>query len=522
MRYKNHYIIQEKSQHSIKDKIFSLLKAPVLLPQWVVSFFLSRAMTNVILSPGYAAPQKQIHLIHLTDEPSDKGQVIINLLPKDSHKIVHDYLLKLSTVLHLSFLIPKRKQLALNNPLDKAHIDHLIAEIKALHEGSSTVKQCVGVQFNLDELHLKGSEYLDEALRTYLYQQLKTQCGWNEEQRTHSCLSFYSLETYDNAVLDSLAFSSVKEEKKPMAQRKFIINCLANGQNYINWIKDFNATSKELECTVIGFNYRGIDYSKGLIWTENNMVDDVLAQVRFLLDQGVKPEHIGLDGMCVGGAVATLAVARAQKEGIHIGLYNERSFRSIPRVLAGSVLPGVKRSLWNPLTWLQYLLGAVVYAVTTPIIWISGWHMDVAHAWNQIPAHRKNYSVVRNYVDSDPKAPAEDCIIEDSWASLASFIDEQRAVAKNKQKSGDFLNPEEMSLVNDMPEMHYFKINPAFDRKNKYPHVLARRHLIQSNAQNPINMQEHMQQSFKTIFFETKPPHVLSIPSLNQEYHYAL
>ena len=522
MRHRNSYVIQEKLSTTLGQKVLSVLKAPLLLPQWIISFLMSRVMTNLILSPNFIASQKPIHHIHFSDDPLEKGNVIINLLPKDAHKTTHDYLLKLSGIFHLSFLATKRKQLHLDNPKHKAHIDHLIKEVGLLHAGTSQVKKCVDKAFDWDEIHFKGLEYLDEPLRQYLYEQLETQHGWQDKQNSETKISFYSLETYDNAVLDSVAFSSESEEKKPMAERKFIITCLANGQNYINWMKDFNYSSKEIGCTVIGFNYRGIDYSQGLVWTENNMIDDVRAQVRLLLEQGAKPENIGLEGMCVGAAVATLAAAREHEQQIKVKLYNERSFRSIPRVLAGTFLPNTNSSLVNPLTWLRYLAAAIIFVVFTPFIWVAGWRMDVGSAWGKIPLPDKNYSIVRNPNDSDPKAPKEDGVIEDSWASLASLVDDKRDSALKKQKKGQCLTSEEEQLTTDRAETHHFKVDPFFDRKNKLPHVLARRHLVESSTDAPNHMHKHMVDSFKQQFFQPSVVNSPSVDALNQELRYVV
>lgn len=478
-------------------------------------------MTQSVLSPDVAVKQKLIHFITFSDDPEEKGNVVINLRPRDRQKSIHDYLLKLGGLLSLSFLKAKNKQLQLSSPKDKAHIDSLIKEIGLLHNGNSNVIKCKGKIFNWDEIHLKGLEFLSAELKNYLYDQLKTQFGWCVQQNNERRINFYSLQTHDNAVLDSVAFSSESEEKKPMSERKFLITCLANGQNYINWLKDFNYSAKEIGCTVIGFNYRGIDYSQGLVWTENNMIDDALAQVQLLLDQGVKAEHIGLEGMCLGAAVATLAAARAHEQQQRVKLYNERSFRSISQALAGIFFPNTNSSLWNPLSLLRYCFGGLMYVLTLPLIWLSGWQMDVASAWEKIPYVDKDYSVIRNFTDSDPNAPKEDGIIEDRWASLASLIDAQRKRALNKQQQGQYLTTDEAELVVDNPENHQFKVNPSFDRGNKVPHILARRHLIQSTNDSPIHMHQHMARGFKTKFFK---PLIVDIPQLDakQESHYVV
>lgn len=55
-----------------------------------------------------------------------------------------------------------------------------------------------------------------------------------------------------------------------------------------------------------------------------------------------------------------------------------------------------------------------------PIIWIIGWHLDAASAWNRIPQQDKIYSIARNH--KDPKRYDDDELVHDSYASIASLM----------------------------------------------------------------------------------------------------
>ncbi|KTD44759.1 alpha/beta hydrolase [Legionella oakridgensis] len=502
MKHNSNYFVLKKPPLSLWQSLLFIIKIPISLPSWIISFLLARMMANIVLSPTYAKTQKPIHLVRFSDDPTEKGTVVINLLPKDPHKTFHDYLLKFSSVFHLPFLAKlKKRQLSFKNPKDKAHIDQIITEIDLLITGQSTTDKCQHKTFKWTDIHLKGLEYLDDELRNYLFAKLRAKYGSEADTPPTTTMDFFTLETPDDAVLDSVALSAESEQDKPMAERKFVIVCLANGQSYIDWLKDFNVSAKEIGCTIIGFNYRGIDYSQGMIWTQNNMVDDTIAQVKRLLALGAKAENIGLEGMCVGGVVATIAAAKLHDEGLKVKLYNERSFRSAPHLLAGTVLPDAQSSLWSPVTLGRYLIAGLVFAIFTPIVWLAGWHLDAASAWDKIPLADKNYSVIRNPRDIDPKAPKTDGIIEDSWASMASLMDEKRAEIIEKKQRKQALTEEEEALLSDQPETHQFKVNPQFELKNKTPHVIARRHLIQTDG--PLHMHQHMIASFKSKFFRT-------------------
>ena len=267
------------------------------------------------------------------DDKTDKGAVIVNVLPQESYKTLKDYLLILnSSIVKLPFIsgILKRT-LKYDNPDDKAYVDRAIEEINLLLEGNSKSDKCDGKKFAMSDIHIKGLESLDSELYAYFHEQLYKKYGKEFVNQPRSIkLDFYTLQTHDSSVLDSVAVSIESELKKPIAEKlKFVIACMARDQNYINWIKDFNYSAQSIGCTVIGFNYRGIDYSKGVVSTQENMINDALAQAQRLLRLGAKPENIGFEGMSLGGAVATLTAARLHEGGIRVILYNERSFRSL-------------------------------------------------------------------------------------------------------------------------------------------------------------------------------------------------
>lgn len=127
MSSKPRYITLESPVTTVCEKIFFLMKAPILLPRWLISFLLARLVTNVILSPAVAKEQKELHPIYSSDDPGEQGSVIVNLLPKDPHKTFHDYWLRFSGLLGLSFLASKREPLYLKNPADKEHVDRWLS-----------------------------------------------------------------------------------------------------------------------------------------------------------------------------------------------------------------------------------------------------------------------------------------------------------------------------------------------------------------------------------------------------------
>ena len=499
---------------TLGDMALFMIKSPFLLPGWVVSFLLARNITNIALNPNEIKEQRSIHRIPSVTNHEGAQDVVVNMVPHESYKKLSDYLLKFnSAFFRLPFISnTKRKHLSYDNPSDKAHVDRMIEQIQHLIAGTSTAYKCEGTAFAWCNLHFKGLEFLDEELLSYFYKQLNSQESISQPRQTN--LNFFSLEIEGCAVLDSVEVSADDEASKPMSERKFVIACMARDQNYINAIESFHDAAKKIGCTFVGFNYRGVDYSKGMVWTEENMTNDAIVQVQRLVALGVKPENIGLEGMCLGGAVATLAAARLHEQGIKVKLYNERSFRSIPRMVTGYILPGPNSNHWNPINWLRYIAAGVAYIIVLPLIWLSGWHIDAATAWDKIPVSDKDYSVVRSMENLDTlDTPTDDGIIEDSWASMASLVDEKYAELQEKIALERTLTPDELSLRADSPKNHHFKVDP----NNKDPHnghkvphhhypqflVKTEDDLKQTHA--PLHMNDHMVKSFIKKF--SRPIH---------------
>ena len=501
MKTELNYFILDKQPMPFWERVGSLIKVPFSLPGWLISFLIARSIVNIALNPTEVKQQKPIHPLYLSSNSDGQATFIVNLLPHETYKTLKDYLLKFnSAIMRLPFISGiKKRQLHYNNVNDKAYIDKVIAEIAPLIKAGD----CEGQTFDWSRIHFKGSECLDSELYTYFISTLTKSYGSGvTEHERKTKLNFFTLQTPDDAVLDSVEVSTANEAAKKMSERKFVIACLSRDQNYMSWIRDFNYSAENIGCTVIGFNYRGIDYSKGMVWTQENLIADALAQVERLIALGAKPENIGLEGMCLGGAVATLVAARLHERDIKVHLYNERSFRSIPRLIAGYILPAASSSQWNPLNWLRYLASGIAYVFTSPVLWFAGWYIDAASAWDKIPEAYKNYSVIRSPNDANTELFKEDGNIHDSCASLASFIDEKKAMIDRKIDHGEQLTQEEKELAADNAKDHHFNINPKEEShlQGADPHVWPRRHLIQVGKQTPLHMHQHMVASFTKTF----------------------
>ncbi len=478
----NNYFTLEKPARSYEEIGLDILKSPLRLPRWVISFLLARAITHIAVAPYEVKQQKAIHPIFLTDETDEIPTIIVNLLPKEEYKSAKDLFLKFNNaIMTIPFFSNiKKRQLSKSSEQDKQYIDNILDSIDLLILGESLEKHCQGHQFDWDAIHFKGMECLDEELREYFLQKLTDKYG-TEPQKNHKLnLDFFSLETGESAVLDSVAMSK-KSGPIDYATEKFIIFCMARNQNYISWMKNFNDCHEFINATIIGFNYRGIDCSKGMTWTQDNMVNDALAQVKRLLELGAKPENIGLEGMCIGGAVATLAAAELHAQGLKVFLYNERSFRSIPRLITGHLLPSENSNWMNPLNLLRFGMVGIIYITVVPFVYLSNWSLDAEEAWEKIPSYYKNYAVI---YDPSPQANPSlksDDLINHSWASMAFFIQKKHGVLAAKRETQLVLTADEKEQIADLPSTHCFKLS-GVEHKSDYLHSTQSRFFISASS----------------------------------------
>ncbi len=478
------YYVLEKPKRKLWLEYFT---DPFLLLGRALSFPIKRAIINVAFGPDEVKLQNPIHVMFLTDDRTENGSVIVNLLPSKSNKTPKSYFNKIPPL--VSKIKPQK--LLLNNSSHKAYVDAMIVEIGHLIQGSSKHDKCFNKKFAIKNIHIKGIERLDAPLAHYFKEQVRQRYDTEFFERPRSInMDFYSLETANNALLESVQVSNTDEKMKPMSERKFVITCMARNQNYIYWLKDFYISAKNIGCTVIGFNYRGIDYSKGRAWIQDNMIDDALAQAQYLFKLGVKPENIAFEGMSMGGAVATIAAAKMHDQGLRVKLYNERSYRSLFRLIVGYIMPASNSNPWSPINWLKYTLVGLTYIVLAPVIWLAGWHLDAASAWDRIPQAYKTYSVARNH--ENPEHYDDDDLIHDSFSSIASLMTQHLEEIKQKQNNGKPLSAEEQQLLADKTESHEFTLDRD-NKANKNPssHSAPRRFLIDTQYRKQT-MQAYM------------------------------
>lgn len=197
-------------------------------------------------------------------------------------------------------------------------------------------------KINPEKVIIKGiNEGQIHAVRNLLNKKLSAIDLKTVPESTHG-LHFYSLNVDDyvkkpknsGAKLDTVLI----QPQNPSG--KYIINCAARGRSYLDWIGDMKKDADLNEATVIGFNYRGMVNSSGMMVNQMDAADDIIAQVKYLIEhEKVNPTDITLYGLCLGGALASLAAAELEKENISVKLYMSRSFKRFDQTIADLLLP---------------------------------------------------------------------------------------------------------------------------------------------------------------------------------------
>lgn len=192
--------------------------------------------------------------------------------------------------------------------------------------------------------------------------------------------------THDGAVLDTFQITPGKEAVKPLSERYFIVKFNGNHTLLETEYNKFERDARHTHSTVIGFDYRGVGRTSKLTPPKcfQDLVTDGIAQVQRLLDQGIDSKHITLDGMSLGGAVATLVAYHFHHKKQPVYLWVDRSFSSTSKVAAAMVAPTTNPSV-DPLT--VGVLRAPAWLVTKS----SGWEQDIASAYLAIPEEYKAY-----------------------------------------------------------------------------------------------------------------------------------
>jgi len=200
--------------------------------------------------------------------------------------------------------------------------------------------------------------------------------------------------THDAAELDTIEITPEQTLETPIHQKRFVIKFNGNGGQYQDLIDMYAEDANTLGYTVIGFNFRGVGESKKTPTVFQDLITDGIAEVQRLIDNGVNPENILLDGHSLGGGVATKVAEHFHGLKARVSLWNDRSFATLTKAAAGILaptLPGI----------LDDAVQTSFASTTWSVLESTGWNVDAASAYKRIPGKYKSYIVVDNTQSRD-------------------------------------------------------------------------------------------------------------------------
>ncbi|USQ13611.1 hypothetical protein J2N86_13145 [Legionella lytica] len=192
----------------------------------------------------------------------------------------------------------------------------------------------------------------------------------------------HTIVTFDEAQLDTLEIRHRAQQELEPQHQTFIINFNCNFKVYEQSLIEMQDNARDLQTNVIGFNYRNVGRSQGQLQFMCHLIIDGIAQVQRLLDQGVSPENITLNGLSIGGGIATCVAWYFHQQGQKVNLFNDRSFASSLKLVLSHVesIP---------------ILGGVLGFLCALIIFNSAWYVSISELFQDIPEEFRDYMLVR-------------------------------------------------------------------------------------------------------------------------------
>ncbi|MBL7481006.1 Dot/Icm T4SS effector alpha/beta hydrolase [Legionella bononiensis] len=132
---------------------------------------------------------------------------------------------------------------------------------------------------------------------------------------------------------------------------KHIVYFTGANTYYQACFRDISAAAKETGATVHAFNFPGIGLSTGKVEEANDLTNAGIAVVVSLLNQGVKPDDIVLQGDCFGASVAMEVKKEIEKQAdIQLRLIMNNAFKSFKAAVSDMIdrtplIPSISKSI---------------------------------------------------------------------------------------------------------------------------------------------------------------------------------
>lgn len=245
--------------------------------------------------------------------------------------------------------------------------------------------------------------------------------------------------THDQCYLDTIEIEHASQKIKPVWEQNYLINFLGNAGLYE---EDFNLNemqndANQLQCNVVGFNYRGVGESKTtgkFAQSIEDLVVDGIAQVNRLLEKGVPASRITLKGHSLGGAIAVLVTKYFHDHGQKISVFCDRSFRDLTHVVVGWIRKSESK-----------LLGSLSYPFIKLALLATKWEINVAGAFKAIPEAYKQYVVIKPSHEEKVEAKRRDRELRDEI--ISGYASLHRALKNERKKEKQALRTIDAKLI---------------------------------------------------------------------------
>lgn len=210
----------------------------------------------------------------------------------------------------------------------------------------------------------------------------------------------------DNRKMDTLEIKNIVEKDLPKENQRYLLYFPGNNSCYENDINHLIDSAINIGCNVIGFNYYE-DIEKNTI-IENPVKDVIIngiAQVQRLLDSGIYPENILLEGYSLGGGIAALITKHFHDKKIPINLFLDRTFSDVDTFVDGYIRRKEFHEITNssgnyyktghkegiPNILLSFLLKPLInFGIA-----VTSWEIKTANSYLSIPDKNKDYMFIR-------------------------------------------------------------------------------------------------------------------------------
>ena len=252
----------------------------------------------------------------------------------------------------------------------------------------------------------------------------------------------------NNEKIDSVSFSPIKKINKP-GNGKHIVNFFGHGEYYEMDFRDMALETKATGATLYGFNCPGLNSSDGQVLTSSDLINSGVAFVNNLLEKGIHPDDIILQGNCFGGVIGEKVKDYFKENSIKLRSINSNSFLSFESAVNDHF---DSHPILKPFRKLTNLL-----------LRFTGWDLDVS----QSVKRQDPYLFIMNRLgDQTLKKSQVSHVIKDNadWGlddecpleyRMARDEFEERSIVQAKQK---YIGANKNSKKNDPHEMDLYKL----------------------------------------------------------------